>query len=183
MRKVVLLSSQGVGTGRHPGDLEDAVTGSGIAEWAVLRPSNFDSNALQWAPSINGQRVVAAPFGDVGLPAVDPADIAEVAKVALVGDLNGVVTLTGPELVTPRQQVAAIADALGEPVRFAEQSRAEARDQMLRFMPEPFVETTLELLGRPTADEQRVSPDVERVLGRAPRTFGEWAERSVGAFR
>ncbi len=183
VRKVVLLSSQGVGTGRHPGDLEEAVTGSGVDEWAVLRPGNFDSNALQWARSISSRRLAAAPFGDVGLPAIDPADIAEVAKAALLGDVNGVHTLTGPAAISPRQQVAAIADVLGEPVRFVEQSRAEAREEMLRFMPEPVVEATLDALGTPTADEQRVSPDVERLLGRAPRSFAEWVDRSVAAFR
>jgi hypothetical protein len=29
----------------------------------------------------------------------------------------------------------------------------------------------------------RLSPDVERVLGRAPRPFAEWARRNVRAFR
>ncbi|MFE9291772.1 NmrA family transcriptional regulator, partial [Streptomyces olivaceus] len=29
----------------------------------------------------------------------------------------------------------------------------------------------------------RVSPDIERVLGRAPRTFADWAARNVDAFR
>ncbi|WP_269128764.1 MULTISPECIES: hypothetical protein [unclassified Nonomuraea] len=39
------------------------------------------------------------------------------------------------------------------------------------------------VLGAPTPAEQRVSPDVERVLGRAPRTYAEWARANVAAFR
>ncbi|WP_326646417.1 hypothetical protein OG884_17505 [Streptosporangium sp. NBC_01755] len=54
---------------------------------------------------------------------------------------------------------------------------------MARFMPLPVVEGTLAILGEPTEGEQRVSPDVERVLGRAPGTFAAWAERSAAAFR
>lgn len=54
---------------------------------------------------------------------------------------------------------------------------------MLTFMPEPVVEGTLAILGEPLPAERRVSPDVERVLGRAPRPFAEWATRSAGAFR
>ncbi|MFD8454959.1 hypothetical protein [Streptomyces antimycoticus] len=50
-------------------------------------------------------------------------------------------------------------------------------------MPEPVADGTLEILGDPTADEQRVSPDVERVLGRPPRRFAEWALRNIAAFR
>jgi len=41
----------------------------------------------------------------------------------------------------------------------------------------------LDILSDPTPAELRISPDVERVLGRAPRAFGEWAERNVAAFR
>ncbi len=183
VRRVVLLSSQGVGSQRHPSDLEDAVTGSGL-EWTMLRPGNFDSNTLQWAHAVRTQRVVAAPFGDVALPAVDPVDIAEVAAVALrePGHGGNIYTLTGPVAISPRQQVAAIGAALGEPVRFVEQSRAEARALMLGYMPEPVVEATLGVLGEPSASEQLVSPDVERLLGRPPRTFAEWAARNAGAF-
>ncbi|MBT2235346.1 NAD(P)H-binding protein [Nonomuraea sp. NEAU-A123] len=183
VRRVVLLSSHGVGTGRHPSRLEDAVKRSGL-EWTMLRPGNFTSNAVQWADSVRAERLVRAPFGDVAVPAIDPADIAEAAAVALrePGHEGNVYTLTGPVPISPRQQAAAIGDALGEPVRFVEQSREEARDQMLRYMPEPVVEATLGALGAPSAAEQQVSPDVERLLGRSPRTFAEWAERNVAAF-
>jgi nucleoside-diphosphate-sugar epimerase len=52
-----------------------------------------------------------------------------------------------------------------------------------QFMPLPVVEGTLAILGEPTEGEQWVSPDAERVLGRAPGTFAAWAERNVAAFR
>ncbi|MEV8439966.1 NAD(P)H-binding protein [Actinosynnema sp. NPDC051121] len=184
VRRVVLLSSQGVETLRHPSDLEDAVTASGL-EWTVLRPGAFDSNAFAWAGTIRAERVAAAPFGDVALPAVDPDDIAAVAAVALREDGHGGRTyvLTGPAPVTPRQQVAAIADALGEPVRFVEQTRDEARAQLLRFMPERVADSTLDVLGTPSADEQRARPDVERVLGRPAGSFAAWAARNAAAFK
>ncbi|MBB4956994.1 hypothetical protein [Micromonospora polyrhachis] len=50
-------------------------------------------------------------------------------------------------------------------------------------MPEPVADGTLAILGDPTDDEQRISPDVERVLGRAPRTFADWVQRHIAAFR
>jgi uncharacterized protein YbjT (DUF2867 family) len=184
IRRVVLLSSQGVATGSHPSTLEDPLTQSDL-EWTLLRPGGFDSNTLQWAEMARTQRTVAAPFGDVALPTIDPADIAEVAAVALrdAGHDGSAYELTGPAPISPRQQAMAIADALGEPVRFVEQSRAEARAQMLRFMPEPVVEATLDILGTPKAAEQRVSPDVERIIGRPARTFAEWVARNVAAFK
>ena len=184
VKRVVLLSSHGVGTGRHPSHLEDAVRQSGLG-WTMLRPGNFDSNALQWAGSVRTQRMVAAPFGDVAIPSIDPADIAEVAAAALrePGHEGQVYTLTGPAPISPRQQAAAIGEALGEPVRFVEVSRAQARDRMLDYMPEPVAEATLDALGTPSEEEQRVLPDVERVLGRPPRTFAEWVARNIAAFR
>ncbi|MCX4700436.1 NAD(P)H-binding protein [Streptomyces sp. NBC_01373] len=184
IRRVVLLSSQGVATGSHPATLEDAVTQSGL-EWTLLRPGGFDSNTLQWADMVRTRRTVTAPFGDVALPTIDPTDIAEVAAAALLdtGHAGNAYELTGPAPISPREQASAIADALGEPVTFVEQSREEARAQMLRFMPEPVVEATLGILGTPNPAEQRVSPDVERVLGRPARSFGEWAARNVAAFK
>jgi uncharacterized protein YbjT (DUF2867 family) len=169
VRRVVLLSSLGVSTGRHPTVLEDAIRQSGV-DWTILRPGGFSSNALWWADMVRTQRTVAAPFADVALPLIDPTDIAEVAAVTLREDGHSGKTysLTGPTPITPRQQVAAIGETLREPVRFVEQSRAEAKAQMMRFMPEPVVERTLDALGTPKPAEQDVSPDVGGLLGRSP---------------
>ena len=184
VERVVLLSSQGVGTKRHPSDLEDAVTQSGLG-WTMLRPGNFASNAFQWAESIRTQRLMAAPFADVALPAVDPDDIAEVAAAALrdQSHAGNVYTLTGPVAISPRQQAEAIGQAVGEPVQFVELSRDEARSRMLTYMPAPVVEATLGALGTPTAAEQEASPDVEKVLGRPARTFTDWVTRNLPAFK
>jgi len=190
VRRVVLLSSQGAAT--RPGSVahshlrafEDAVRESSMTP-TVLRPGGFASNAFAWAATVRAERTVAAPFGDVGLPMIDPADIAEVAAVALRdrNDAGRTYELTGPASVSPRQAAQAIGAALGVPVRFAEQSREEARAQMLLFMPEVVVDATLSILGEPSPSEQQVSPAVEQVLGRAPRTFAEWAVRNAAAFR
>jgi uncharacterized protein YbjT (DUF2867 family) len=189
--RIILLSSIGVVTrpesASHGGmmqAIEDAVRQSDM-DWTILRPSGFNSNAYAWIETVRAQRTVAAPFGDVGVPNIDPADIAEVAAAALRDNAHAgqVYELTGPALTTPRQRAEAIGDALGEPIQFIEQTRDEARTQMLRFMPEAVIETTLDVFGAPTPAELRISPDVEQVLGRAPRTFADWAARNIAAFR
>lgn len=184
VRRVVYLSSRGVTTGRHAPVMEESVTRSGL-DWTILRPGGFHSNALQWAETIRTQRMLAAPFGDIGLPNIDPTDIADVAAVTLrePGHTGKTYELTGPAPVSPRQQAEAIADVLGEPVRFAEQTRAEARELMVRYMPEPIVEITLDVLGTPSPEDQRVCQDVPALLGRPARTFAEWAAENVVAFR
>nr|WP_086662707.1 NAD(P)H-binding protein [Lentzea kentuckyensis] len=177
VRRVVLLSSQGAGT--RPGmiphsrmaSFEEDVRQSSL-EWTILRPSGFFTNTYAWAGG-----VAAAPFADVALPFVDPADIAAVAAVALQGGHEGqTYVLTGPEALTPRER----AEALSLP--FVEQSVEEAREQMLRFMPPPVVDGTLTILGSPTVEEQQVSGQVEQVTGRKATRFADWAARNAKAF-
>ena len=186
--RVVLLSSQGVGTRPeaygHPARFEAAVRGSGL-DWTVLRSGGMAANALAWAGAVRERREVAAPFGDVGLPFVDPADVAAVAAVVLRedGHAGRTYTLTGPAATTPRDRVAAIAAVLGEPVRFVEQTREDAAARMAGGMPPEAVAGTLAILGAPTEEERRVSPDVERVLGRVPSPFTAWVRRNAASFR
>ena len=189
VRRVVLLSSQAVGT--RPGtpshaplaELEKAVRGSAM-EWTILRPGGFASNALAWVPMIKETNTVHAPYGDVALPVVDPLDIAEVAAATLTEDGHSGRTyeITGHAATTPRQRVEGIAAATGRPLEFVELTPEEAQSQMLEFMPPAVVEGTLAILGHPTADEQAVSPHVEEVLGRPARGFGEWARRFAAAY-
>lgn len=190
VRRVVLLSTLGVVT-RPFGEtriamraLEDTLRESGL-EWAILRPGGFASNALWWAESVRARQVVAAPFGDIGVPVIDPADIAAVAAACLLEDRHtgAAYELTGPEVITPRRQTEAIAAALGTPVRFHQLTREEAKAAMSRSMPAELADDTLDILGSPSPAESRVSPDVERILGRAPRPFADWAARHVAAFR
>ncbi|CAG6393453.1 NAD(P)H-binding protein [Streptomyces cocklensis] len=187
VRRVVLLSSQGAGTRpqayAHHAGFEAVVRGSGM-DWTVLRPGGFASNTFAWAETVRTRRTVVAPFGDVALPVVDPADIAQVAAAVLreEGHAGRTYELTGPAALSPRDQARAIGAALGEPVDFVEQSRAEARAQMLGFMPEPVADATLGILGDPLPAEQAVGADVERLLGRAAGSFAAWAARNAAAF-
>ncbi|KRV46825.1 NmrA family transcriptional regulator [Wenjunlia vitaminophila] len=190
VKRVVLLSSQ-VNSTRPEArsharlrQFETAVRASGL-DFAVLRPSGFASNALAWAESVRTRRTVLAPFGDVALPVIDPADIAEVAAAALCGDdhTGRTYELTGPEVISPRRQTAVISQALGEEVTFVELSRADAHAHMAQFMPEDVVGGTLDVLGVPRPAEQEVSPAVEDVLHRPARPFGAWVARNLAAFR
>ncbi|MBO8184149.1 SDR family oxidoreductase [Streptomyces spirodelae] len=165
-------------------EFEAAVRDSG-PEFTVLRPAGFASNAFAWAESVRVKRTVFAPFADVALPVVDPADIAEVAAVALCegGHAGRTYELTGPEAISPRRQAEALAESLGEEVAFVELSREEAHAHLAQFMPEEAVGGTLDILGAPLPAEQEISPDIERVLGRPAGSFGAWAGRNVSAFR
>ncbi|MFB7170025.1 SDR family oxidoreductase [Streptomyces sp. NPDC056254] len=190
VKRVVLLSSQINSTrpvaSSHARlrEFERAVRASGL-DFTILRPGGFASNAFAWAESVREKRTVFAPFGDVALPVVDPADIAEVAAAALREDGHAGRTyeLTGPEVISPRRQAEVISAALGEEVTFVELSREEAHLHMAQFMPEEVIGGTLDILGAPLSAEQRISPDVNSVLGRPARPFADWVARNLPAFR
>ncbi|MBA2813763.1 NAD(P)H-binding protein [Streptomyces sp. KM273126] len=190
VKRFVLLSSQ-INSTRPEAlshtrlrDFEAAVRASG-ADFTILRPGGFASNALAWAESVRAQRTVFAPFGDVALPVIDPADIAAVAAAALheEGHAGRTYELTGPEAISPRQQAAVISQSLGEDVAFVELSREQAQAHMAQFMPEEVIDGTLDILGVPLPAEQAISPDTESVLGRPARPFGEWVARNLPAFQ
>jgi uncharacterized protein YbjT (DUF2867 family) len=184
--RVVLLSSQRAETRNDASQLvyENAVKDSGL-EWTFVRPGAFHSNAFMWADAVRGDRVIAAPFGDVGLRFIDPDDIAAVAALALTedGHAGRAYTITGPEAVTPREQAAAISAAIGEPVRFNELTRDEAFAMFTQFWPAEIVEGALDALGSPNAAELEPNFEVERLLGRPATSFAAWAKRNAAAFR
>ncbi|MFD0904127.1 SDR family oxidoreductase [Actinomadura sediminis] len=190
VRRVVLLSSQASVTRPRAlsharlREFEHAVRDSGL-RWTILRPGGFASNTYAHIASVRADRTVAAPFGDVGLPLVDPADIAEVAVAALQDERHDGRTyvLTGPAAVTPREQAAAIGSAIGVGLGFTELTREQAMARLSQVMPEPVADGTLDIMGAPTDEELAISPHVEEVLGRAPRSYAEWAVRNAAAFR
>lgn len=189
-RRIVLLSS--IGTRSRPAAIsheplrvfEAEVRRSGLA-WTILQPGGFASNALAWVPGVRAERRVAAPFGDVAIPVVDPEDIAAVASAALRDDRHAgkVYELTGPDRITPREQAEAIAAAIDEPLTFVELTRTQAAEAWRAFMPPVVVETTLDAIGTPNELERRISPDIQTVLGRPAQPFAAWAKRHAAVYR
>ncbi|MEU7891555.1 NAD(P)H-binding protein [Nonomuraea sp. NPDC049152] len=201
VRRIVDLSAASVSAGLHTSPVESVVEASGL-EWTHVRPCGFMANMLQiWAPAVRASREVRYPFADEPMNLIHEADIAAVAVAALLedGHHGKAYTLTGPGLVTVREQVAAIEAALGERVRYTEVTREEARvimkaqggfaaesaDLMLGFV---------EYGGAAAAGEDgyadqdwsalmRTWPDLQEVLGRPARSYEEWARDHVADFR
>ncbi|THV40134.1 hypothetical protein FAB82_15660 [Glycomyces buryatensis] len=99
------------------------------------------------------------------------------------GHLGERYLLAGPEPISPRQQAKLIGEALGEPVEFIEQTRAEAFNVLSKAWTAEVADATLEVIGNPNEIERAASSEVERLTGRRGRTFAEWAERNAAAFR
>jgi uncharacterized protein YbjT (DUF2867 family) len=188
---VVLVSSITVQTHPHlPAAQENLVVerllrNSGMA-WTILRPTQFASNTLWWAASIRAHGKVRLPYTDVGLPAIHPADVASVARVALSepGHREQTYALTGPARVTAREQVEAIGAALRQELSIDEISRKEAHQEMLSIMDDQTADAVLDLMGGDLNDELLKVRDTVALVTNAPASsFQQWATENAAAFR
>jgi uncharacterized protein YbjT (DUF2867 family) len=186
--RVALLTSRCVVGGRPDNaitrmwlDAEDAVRSSGLG-WTILRPSGFHSNALRWLPQLRAGDVVQAPWPEVAIASIDPADIAAVAAVALTepGHEGTAPALSGPQALTPAEQIAVLADVLGRPLQYEPLADEDARAGMAADgTPAPFVDALFRFFSDGEFDDTPVVDSVRAVTGREPRTFAEWARAHV----
>jgi uncharacterized protein YbjT (DUF2867 family) len=196
IRRIVVLSSGAVTSGYDTTfhlPVEQAVEESGL-EWTHVRPGEFALNALHmWGPSIRADRAVLDPYpGQVGCP-LHEADIADVVVTALLtdGHVGTAHTVVGPQQISHREQVHAIADAIGHAITIrevtAEQALAHYRAQG------GWAAANAEFLlgfqtydgAAPSADEPPAAvslPTSQPVTGRPARTFADWARDHVGDF-
>jgi uncharacterized protein YbjT (DUF2867 family) len=188
VRKVVKISA--IHTGEPGFELtsawhlpgEQALRSSDLM-WTVLRPSAFASNALAWLPRIEAGEPIPSFYGDGVNGVVDPRDIAAVAAEALLSDDHDkqTYTLTGPELLSTAQQVETIGEILGKPVTTVDVPADEARAMFLaQGMPADSVDFMLKGFEIVRNGGNAVVTDhVERVLGRPPATFTQWAQATL----
>jgi uncharacterized protein YbjT (DUF2867 family) len=167
------------------GPVEEAFARSDV-EWTALQPGSFLGNTLAWADGIRERSEVAEPFVDVAETMVHEADVGAVAAAVLLGDGHARRTyeLTGREPISVRDRVDALAEALDRPLKLVELSEAEARrGWRAEGYDEGLMDALVGWMQRPEAETTRVSPDVERVLGRPPLTFADWVPEHLAAFR
>jgi len=128
---------------------------------------------------------VRAPFPDAAIAAIDAQDIAAVAAAALIdrsAHASRCLELSGPSALPPATQVAILGRALGRELRFEGLSDHDARVELERLFPPPFVEAMFRFFAGGEFDDARVVHTVDEILGRPPRTFEEWAAEHAGAF-
>jgi uncharacterized protein YbjT (DUF2867 family) len=184
VERIVKLSARSVGhdgtdpiTTLHRAG-EEAIRDIGIA-WTFLRPTGFMSNALNWAGMIAADQVVYAPFAAGRATVVDPADIAAVAAACLTQDGHNhrVYELTGPEPLSPADQVAILSQVLGRNLRYAEADPADMLAQMVSYgMPEELAHAVIEQF-RSTLEPYNSEPtgDITTVTSGPARSFTDWA--------
>jgi uncharacterized protein YbjT (DUF2867 family) len=158
--------------------------------WTILRPHAFMQNWLaDVAESVRAEGGIYSPIGDGRVPFIDTRDIAAVAaEVLLHPDAHAgkKYFLTGGEAVGYGDLAAALSDATGRSVTYRPISMEEARSRAAaRGVAPAAIDAMLAIAayqkdGGPTAT---VSPSVQRLLGRAPRTIRDFARDYAESFR
>jgi uncharacterized protein YbjT (DUF2867 family) len=153
------------------------------APYVTLRPNSFMQNLSLQKSSIQAGQFVEPSGGQASSP-IDVRDIAAVAVAVSAGGYdNRALDLTGPEALTGSEIAQALSTAMRKPVTFVSPPIAAFRAALLdRGRPLWHVDALAELYQN-IQDERaphlaRITPDVEGVTGRAPRTLRDFVLES-----
>jgi uncharacterized protein YbjT (DUF2867 family) len=165
--------------------VEQAMEDSGMA-WTHLRPHWFMQNELGQASTIAGDGIFYAP--DVTqISMIDAADVASVAAAVLTSDGHAgqAYLLTGPEALSYTDVADTYSRVLGKDVRWQEVSLEDARDSMREAgMDDELAVGFPEIMDRYRAggSARSLSPWVEQLTGRPPRTFEDFVREHRDTF-
>ncbi|MFI0040427.1 SDR family oxidoreductase [Streptomyces mutabilis] len=198
---VVVVSSAAVTAGydtTYNAVVEQAVMDSGL-DWSIVRPGEFATNSLLiWGPAIKANRRAVEPFPDqIGHP-IHEADVADVVLANLLDPhrLGRIDTVIGPDSLTKREQVAVIAEAIGEQIALDEVSAEEARgfyraqggfaaanaDFLFGFESYDGVEGITDEPHGARAPDDDAYLTLDQITGAPARTFRHWAHGHASDF-
>jgi uncharacterized protein YbjT (DUF2867 family) len=165
--------------------VEEAIEFSGI-NYTFLRPTSFMQNYLGFANSIKLQGVFYAPLADSRSSFVDVRDIAAVAVQALTqgGYENKAYNITGPEAVSNYDIANILSKSTGRKITYVNVSDDDARKEMKENgMQEWTINALMELFNfQKAGNSSTVYHDVERITGRKPISFSQFAKDYAEAF-
>ena len=175
----VPLADGGNAMAAYHRESEEAVKASD-AEWTIVRPCSMQSNVLRWKGQLDVGEVIRAPFGDVAVAMIDPTDVAAVLATALTeaGHAGQTYRVSGPEALTPADQVAVVAEVLKRRLRFEAVPDDEARATLPTELGQSYADAQFDIFRHHPQYESAIQPTVAQVLGRPPAPLCDWLERN-----
>jgi (4-alkanoyl-5-oxo-2,5-dihydrofuran-3-yl)methyl phosphate reductase len=189
VKHLVKLSSmdaqQNVGTGAWHAQGEAAIRATRIV-FTFVQPSGFMSNALGWAALIKAEGIVRSPTADGKIAFIHPDDIAAVAaKVLLTDEYRGdSLPITGPEALSYFEMTQKIGAATNRQLRFQAIQEKQESDYMTDSGDSAAMVKAHLSIYRAIREGRlaKVTDNVERILGRKPKTFDQWAQENAATF-
>lgn len=167
--------------------LERRLQASGTRH-VILRPNWFTDNFLTyWGAGIRAAGEIAVPAGNGASSFVDARDIAEVAAAVLTSDDQDgqALAVTGGEALTYAEVADLLGAAVGRPVRYRPSEAAAFIAQMVGMgMDEAYAGMLAAIFGPVAAGwTAAVSPVVEQLTGRQPRSVADFVREHAAAWR
>ncbi|MFF3291985.1 SDR family oxidoreductase [Streptomyces sp. NPDC003023] len=163
---------------------EEAVTGSGVAT-TFLRPGPFHANTSWWIRSVRERGAVRCWIGNNAGAPIDEYDIASCA-VAALGDerhRGRAYVLTGPEVLTSREQARILGEVLGRELDFSVAPQEEVVDVFTGITGDRAAAVTnVAALHSPRVPWARPTDAVRELTGREPRPYRRWAQANAALF-
>lgn len=182
VRKVLLLSAMGANADDSIPlrQAELHLERSGLA-WNVIRPNWFMQNFHTfWHHGIQTQGQIFLPVSNAKGSFIDTRDIAAVAARLLSSDdfVNAAHDLTGSEALDHTQVAAILSQAAGRTIGYTDIPEDAMRQGLLGAgLPPDYAEFLLVILGAFKAGfAERISDGVQRITGRAPIRFEQYAQ-------
>ncbi|WP_116200158.1 NmrA family NAD(P)-binding protein [Amycolatopsis circi] len=155
----------------------------------ILRPNVFAENFSEHPAILQGIRtgVVTIPAGEGRVAPISVEDIAAAAAVALTqdGHQRKTYSLTGPDSLSFSDMTAIVGEAAGKPVRYQAMDPVEFREALLGGgtpgQVADFYATMYEGIRNDSAAE--VTDDVQRLTGRPPISFADYARAAAALWR
>ena len=180
--KISVINDGGIAIASAHEEITRRLAGTEL-ETTFLRPDFFVSNVLTQLDLIRSGQLIY-PAGAAKRTFIDPADIAEVAAAELTAEkpVGGELILTGAESLGFTDLADRISAILGREVQFVDAPAAAWRDGLLGAgVPEFYADALVELFERSIKPDGAVAPsgDVERVLGRPPRSVDRFLREEL----
>lgn len=188
---VVKLSAIGASTAspielmRHHAELEERVRG-GRMRWTLARPHLFMQNLLRSAAAVRDRGRLSAPLGAMRVPLVDTRDVAAALAAILAspdGHAGATYALTGPAALGYAEVAAAWARLSGREVAYeALAPERYERDLVAAGAPGWRAHDLAHIASAYSAADCAVTPDLETLLGRPPRSLEDFLSDHREAF-
>jgi uncharacterized protein YbjT (DUF2867 family) len=165
------------------GRIQEHLGASGV-DHVLLKPGFMMTNLLAAAHGVHQAGAIFLPGAGAKVAMIDPRDIAEVAAVALTGEVARELELTGPAAVTFDDVAEQVGVAAGRRVDFVSIPDDVAVAQLIGMgAPEWFATNLVTQFGLLRSGAQAEARDTVRtVLGREPRSIAGFVRDHADAF-
>jgi uncharacterized protein YbjT (DUF2867 family) len=172
--------------GRWHWQAEQLVKESGIS-YTIIRPAFFMQNFINsYGKSIREQNSIYSSAGNGKAGFIDARDVALVAVGVLTGKghENKIYELTGPEAISYAETAGILTEVLGRKIDYIDLTEENARKSFEKSgLPEWMIEAFLGLNNFiKNGYAATLTHDVEKVIGKKPRTFKQFVKDYASAF-